>query len=69
MTFSTILKTIKREYSFSCCYIADNLSVPDEVVESWEEGTSLPTEEEAIKFADIFSLPRNIVLSTIRKDS
>ena len=42
MTFSTILKTIKREYSFSCCYIADNLSVPDEVVESWEEGTSLP---------------------------
>ena len=57
------------EYSFSCCYIADNLSVPDEVVESWEEGTSLPTEEEAIKFADIFALPRNIVLSTIRKDS
>lgn len=66
-TFQELLKIIEKEYNFSACFIADHLGLEDEIVENWEQGKSIPNQEQAEKFADTFALPRKVVLDTIEK--
>lgn len=67
MTFQTILRAIMNQYKVSCCYIADNMHIEDEVVEEWEKGTKVPDEEELKKFSDMFALPMKLLLDSVKE--
>lgn len=66
MTFQTILKAIYKAYNVDFCYVADNIGIDDEIVQSWEEGKSLPTKEELKKFSDLFAVPLKILEDSIK---
>lgn len=56
-TFSEIVKAVCSTYHIDACCIADHLSLEDEVVEGWMEGTSIPTKENLIDFVGAFVIP------------
>lgn len=64
MTFSDILKAVRKQYQVSCCFIADHLEVEDEAVDSWLEGRSYPDRKQAKDFAHRFALPEKVVYSS-----
>lgn len=66
MTFQTILKAIYKAYNVDFCYVADNIGIDDEIVQSWEEGKSLPTKEELKKFSDLFAVPLKTLEDSIK---
>lgn len=65
MTFSVILKAIEKQYKFSCCYIAKNMNVDDEIVDLWEEDKAFPNDEQIRKFCDLFALPYKTVKDSV----
>lgn len=68
MLFKEILEAVKQQYHFSNCYIADNIGVEDEVVDSWEKGESFPDEETAKKFSECFAIPFSTLRSILQEN-
>ncbi|GEM_PF-832996 len=67
MPFSSILKAVRKEYSLSCCAIADHREIEDEEVDKWLNGTSFPSEKEAKDFSALFALPYSVVWNSIQE--
>lgn len=65
MDFKDILIAVKKQYSFTNCYIADNVGVEDEVVDLWEAGKAVPNAKEAKKFSECFAIPEKIIQTAI----
>jgi hypothetical protein len=65
ITFQEILSALKEQYSFSNCYIADNIGVEDEIVDLWEAGKAVPNAEQIRKFSECFALPVQIIQTAI----
>lgn len=65
MKFVTVLKAVYREYGVDFCYVADHIGIDDEVVEGWENESSLPNREELKKFSELFAIPYSILEKTI----
>lgn len=63
ITFKDILKAIYKQYSVDFCFVADNLGIEDEIVQEWETGDKLPSEDELTKFSEMFAIP----LPTLKK--
>lgn len=66
MTFSTILKSIYKQYNLDFCKVADALGIEDDVVLSWEEGKSLPNEKQLQDFSDAYIIPMSILQKSIK---
>lgn len=66
MTFSTILKSIYKQYNLDFCSVADSLGLDDEVVLSWQENKSFPTDEQLQKFSDAYIIPISILKKSIK---
>ena len=61
MTFPSILKAVLSTYKVDCCYVADQLHIPDETVQGWLDGTLLPKPKEMQDFASGFAIPLPVV--------
>lgn len=68
MTFATILKAVLDEYHFTCCYVADNMHLEDEIVEDWLEGKSYPNDEQLKKFSEMFAIPYNTLKKSTKEE-
>jgi urease accessory protein UreE len=61
MKLSDILKAVCQEYHVDCCYIADQMGIPDEVVDDWMDDKSVPTMEQLEKFSEMFAIPMKVL--------
>lgn len=68
MTFAKILKAIYTTYHIDFCYVADQMGIPDEVVQSWEEGKSFPSEEQLKRFSAMFAVPLSTLKESIKQN-
>lgn len=66
MTFQSILKAIYKAYNVDSCFVADNMGIDDEVVQSWEQGESVPDEKQLEKFSEMFAIPLKTLEESIK---
>ena len=55
--FPPILRSKREQSAFTPAELADQVGVAPEAVESWEEGTSLPSLPEFFRLAELFGWP------------
>lgn len=67
MSFQTILKAIYKAYNVDFCYVADNIGIDDEIVQSWENGESIPDEKQLEKFSELFAVPLKTLKESIKQ--
>lgn len=66
MNFSTILKSIYKQYNLDFCKVADSLGLDDDIVLSWEKEKSIPNEIQLQKFSDAYIIPMSILKKSIK---
>lgn len=65
MTFSAILKAIKKQYPIENDHLAEHLHTDEETIEKWEKGEAYPSHHQLEHFSEIFALPMSILEDSI----